>query len=168
MKKFRNKLVAVALSGSILFSSCIGSFTLTHRVLDWNQSIGDKFVNEIVFVAFNIVPVYSIAMFVDGVVLNLIEFWTGSNPMAVGETRTIEGENGEYLVKTNENGYTITKGEESLELVYNEAAQSWNVVTEEGNTQLISMNEDGTVNLPNGMTVSNDFMGAMAARNLMK
>lgn len=47
-------------------------------------------------------------------VLNSIEFWSGSNPTAsIGEVKTVQGENGEYLVKTNENGYTITKKEKT-------------------------------------------------------
>ena len=62
-------------------------------------------------------------------VLNSIEFWSGSNPTAsIGEVKTVQGENGEYLVKTNENGYTITKkGEDkSVDLVYNKENNTWN------------------------------------------
>ena len=62
MKKNRLTLVAAfALSGTILFSSCVGSFGLFNRISSWNQSVGNKFVNELVFLALNIVPVYGVA-----------------------------------------------------------------------------------------------------------
>ena len=58
MKKGKLTLVAAILSGSLLFSSCVGSFGLFNRLSSWNQGVGTKFVNELVFLAFNIVPVY--------------------------------------------------------------------------------------------------------------
>ena len=110
MKKSKTFLVCAMLSGSVLFSSCIGSFGLWNSLKDWNQGVSNKFVNELIFLAFHIVPVYEIAYLADALVLNSIEFWSGSNPTAsIGEVKTVQGENGEYLVKTNENGYTITK-----------------------------------------------------------
>ena len=69
-------------SGTILFSSCVGSFGLFNRISSWNQSVGNKFVNELVFLALNIVPVYGVAYLADALVINSIEFWSGSNPMA--------------------------------------------------------------------------------------
>ena len=126
MKKSKTFLVCAMLSGSVLFSSCIGSFGLWNSLKDWNQGVSNKFVNELIFLAFHIVPVYEIAYLADALVLNSIEFWSGSNPTAsIGEVKTVQGENGEYLVKTNENGYTITKkGEDkSVDLVYNKEKQ---------------------------------------------
>lgn len=126
MKKSKTFLVCATLSGSVLFSSCIGSFGLWNSLKDWNQGVSNKFVNELIFLAFHIVPVYEIAYLADVLVLNSIEFWSGSNPTAsIGEVKTVQGENGEYLVKTNENGYTITKkGEDkSVDLVYNKEKQ---------------------------------------------
>lgn len=104
-------------------------------------------------------------------VLNSIEFWSGSNPTAsIGEVKTVQGENGEYLVKTNENGYTITKkGEDkSVDLVYNKENNTWNAVSGEQSFELVKMNEDGTatLSLQNGtsMTVTPDAQGIATAR----
>ena len=149
MKREKLTLVAVLLSGSLLFSSCVGSFGLFNRLSSWNQSIGSKFVNELVFLAFNIVPVYGVSYLADALVINSIEFWSGSNPMAnVGDVKKVKGENGNYMVKTLENGYSITKEGETAEL--------------------IKMNNDGTADLflPNGekMNVTLDAQGMMAAR----
>jgi hypothetical protein len=71
------KLSVLLLCATMLFSSCIGSFRLTNKLKDWNGSIGNKWVNELVFLAMHIVPVYEVSIFVDAVVLNSIEFWTG-------------------------------------------------------------------------------------------
>ena len=46
MKKKWIMAVAVLLSGSLMFSSCIGSFGLTNKLFSWNRSVGEKWVNE--------------------------------------------------------------------------------------------------------------------------
>ena len=166
MKRGKLTLVAVVLSGSLLFSSCVGSFGLFNRLSSWNQSVGNKFVNELVFLAFNIVPVYGVAYLADA-----IEFWSGSNPMAnVGDVKKVKGENGNYMVKTLENGYSITKEGEtaSMDLIYNKEANTWNVVANGESAELVKMNNDGTADLflPNGekMNVTLDAQGMLAAR----
>ena len=171
MKRGKLTLVAVVLSGSLLFSSCVGSFGLFNRLSSWNQSVGNKFVNELVFLAFNIVPVYGVAYLADALVIKSIEFWSGSNPMAnVGDVKKVKGENGNYMVKTLENGYSITKEGEtaSMDLIYNKEANTWNVVANGESAELVKMNNDGTADLflPNGekMNVTLDAQGMLAAR----
>ncbi len=107
MKKTHFTVAAViALAGSFLFSSCIGQFALTNKVLTWNNSVGNKFVNELVFVAFWILPVYEVTSIADLLVINAIEFWSGDNPVAKG-TKVIDTENGRYLVKCDGKGYDV-------------------------------------------------------------
>lgn len=173
MKKLKIKVACALLGGSLLFSSCIGSFALWNQLKDWNQGIGNKFVNELVFLAFNIIPVYGVAYFADVVVLNSIEFWSGSNPLAeVGTTKTVKGENGEYLIRTNENGYSISKvGEDaSIDLVYNQESSTWNAVSEGESYEFMKMNEDGTITVMlqdgNTVTVLPDQMGLASVRAL--
>lgn len=172
MRKSKVTAMCAILSGSLLFSSCIGSFGLWNRLKDWNMNIGNKFVNEIVFLAFHIVPVYEVAYLADVLVLNSIEFWSGSNPVAeVGTIKTIHGESGDYFVRTNEDGYTIVKeGEEEkpLDLVYNQENRTWSAVAEGQTFELITMNEDGTITFKQKdgtpMTVTPDQFGTAAAR----
>ena len=171
MKKSKLTLVAVVLSGSLLFSSCVGSFGLFNRLSSWNQGVGNKFVNELVFLAFNIVPVYGVAYLADALVINSIEFWSGNNPLAsIGDVKKVKGENGNYLVETLENGYSITKEGEtaSMELIYDKDLNTWNVVAEGVSTELLQINNDGTaqMTLPNGedLTVTLDAQGVSAAR----
>ena len=105
MKRNKMFLVAAVLSGSLLFSSCVGSFGLFNRLTTWNQSLGNKFVNELVFLAFNIVPVYGVAYLADALVINSIEFWSGSNPMAnVGDVKKVQGSIGNHIFISQEYG----------------------------------------------------------------
>lgn len=108
--------LSIALASTLLLSSCLGSFRLTNKCYTWNKSIGDKWINELVFIGLNIIPVYDICILADAVIFNSIEFWTGNNPVAKN-TEVIDTDNGQYLVETNENGYTITKGEETVQLI---------------------------------------------------
>ena len=168
-------VVAIALSTTIFFSSCVGSFGLFNRVSSWNQTIGNKFVNELVFLALNIIPVYGVAYLADALVINSIEFWSGSNPMAnVGDVKKVKGSNGDYMVETLDNGYSISKeGEESaMELIYNKENYTWNVVPSEVSKELVKINNDGTADLylPNGATstITLDAQGMMAAHQLLE
>ncbi|MGL5937686.1 MAG: DUF3332 domain-containing protein [Phocaeicola sp.] len=170
MKKSKMMAASLCLSGTILFSSCIGSFALWNNIKDWNNTVGNKFVNELIFIAFNIVPVYPIAAVADMLVINSIEFWSGSNPIAsIGETKEVQGENGKYLVTTNEDGYTIAKeGESPVDLTYNETTKTWSATSEGESADLVTLNENGsaTVYMGNGtsMTVMPDEQGVTNAR----
>ena len=95
MRKLNLKMAAtVCICGAFLFSSCIGSFGLHGKLLSWNEGVGNKFVNELVYLAFNIIPVYPLCYLADALVINSIEFWTGSNPMAsIGDVKKLSGRN---------------------------------------------------------------------------
>lgn len=129
MKKTHFTVAAVlSLASCFVFSSCIGQFALTHKVLDWNETVGNKFVNELVFIAFWILPVYEITSIADLLVINSIEFWSGSNPVAQG-TKVIDTDNGRYLVECDGKGYEI-KCEATGEVVrldFIEKDQTWAV-----------------------------------------
>ena len=160
------------LGSCVLFSSCIGSFGLSNKVLSWNKNIGSKFVNELVFIALCIVPVYEVSMIADFFVLNAVEFWAGSNPVADGTPEKVQGANGEYTVQQTQNGYHIEKEGEATatDLIFNEQDQSWNVLTTEGEIlPLFKYNSESEVvmYLPNGeeMTVDLSKDGVMAFRN---
>jgi hypothetical protein len=159
----------------MLFSSCVGSFTLFNKVATWNRGISTKFVNELIFLALNIVPVYEIVGLADALVLNSIEFWSGSNPLAkAGEVKRVKGENGNYMVETLENGYNISKegDEASMKLIYDKEESTWSVEANGETEKLVKVNGDDTATLflPDGKraTVSLDANGMMAARRIVE
>lgn len=143
------KLAALLLSATIVFSSCIGSFRLTNNIKDWNESIGNKWVNELVFIAMHIVPVYEIAMMVDGVVLNSIEFWTGNNVvMEEGDTKVVTNSEGEEIkVTALENGYNLSDGETSMNLVFDQEEKVWSAEYNNQMTKLVKLVDDNTAQL---------------------
>ena len=102
-------VTVVALAASMTMQSCIGSFALFNKVKSWNDHVGDKFVNELVFVAMWILPVYELSFAADLLILNSIEFWSGTNPaLAQAETKVVDGKDAQYLVARDATGYTIT------------------------------------------------------------
>ena len=172
MKKFF-KFSAVVLSAAIMFSSCIGSFSLTNKVQQWNESLGDKMINELVFVCMHIVPVYPISIFADILVLNSIEFWTGSNPVAskVGETKIVKNSAGDDVqITTTANGYEIVNGEEQMQLVFDDAEKTWSAVYDEQSVELLKFVGDNSVEmytLNGSVNVSLDAEGMNVARMML-
>ena len=166
------KLTAMLLTATILFSSCIGSFRLTNNIKDWNEGLGDKFVNELVFIALHIVPIYEIAIFIDGVVLNSIEFWTGENVVAEpGETKIVKNSQGQDgQVTALENGYTISNGETAMNLLFDAENQVWSAEYNNQSTDLVKLNGDNTAQLFVGgevVDVTLDAQGINMAQMLL-
>lgn len=174
MKRNGLTLVLVAaISSSLMFSSCIGSFSLSNKLLDWNRNIDNKFVNELVFIVFWIFPAYEACALADIFVLNSIEFWSGSNPLAdVGAVKKIDGKDGVYTVETKKDGYHIEKEGEAkgVDLVFNENDQTWSVEADGQSEKLLTFEGDDEVvmYLPNGQTmnVTLDEAGVMAFRQV--
>lgn len=167
-KTWLTAAIVATLACSMTFTSCIGSFTLTNKLLSWNRTISNKFVNELVFFAFWIVPVYEVSALADVLVINSIEFWSGSNPVAKG-TKVIEGNDGRYLVKCDGKGYTIKSETDGsiVRLDFHANDNSWSVKLPNGEDQTILTYIDDThVALPgtdgNTITVETSEAGLYA------
>lgn len=169
-KSYLSVGIAVLLGATTLLSSCIGSFSLTNKVLDWNKTIGDKFVNEVVFVAMSIVPIYQLSIFADAVIFNSLEFWTGENPVVkAGEVKEVTGEKAKYQVMTMENGYQITNEttKQEMTLVYNAENKSWTAVSGNESVLLLQFTSDNTAMVYTGSNMTEVEMshnGVMAFR----
>lgn len=88
--------VTVLALASLMLTGCFGKFTLVRGLYDFNKQVEDKFIRSVVFDVMVILPVYSIAGLVDWAVLNVIEFWTGKNPVVIKITEL----DGERFVQT--------------------------------------------------------------------
>ena len=80
-------LIALGLAAAFTFTACYGSYGLTTKLYKWNGTLGNKWLDSCVHFLMWIIPVYPIcAGLIDGLVLNTVEFWSGSNPVASGDT----------------------------------------------------------------------------------
>ena len=132
---------------------CYGSFNLVKKVYKFNGTVGDKWVNELVFLVMNVVPVYGAATFIDAVILNTIEFWSGTNPMAQSVVpATMTGDDGSSITfngatKTMEIKRSIPGKGESIYRVTREDGQS--VVKDKDNNVIVRCiaGDDGSMTL---------------------
>ena len=170
MKKISLSAACVLLAGSFLCSSCIGSFSLFNGYEKWQCNMtSNKYVNGIVGLILQPI-VGGICLTVDAVVLNTIEFWTGSNPLAAIQVKTVMGQDGRYYaIKTLKNGYEVKSptGEKTL-FIHNANNDSWSMTQNGVTKEIIRFNADGTIQatLQNGekLNVSNDEAGVMQVR----
>ena len=139
-------MAVLMLLTAITTPSCLGSFALSNRMLGWNRNIDNKFINELVFFAFWVLPVYEVCGLADLLVLNSIEFWGGSNPMklAKGE-KIVEGSDGRYLVRRDAKGYDVISLNDgsSVRLDFDADLQEWSYTTDDGCRHLLFAFVDG-------------------------
>lgn len=115
MKILRKTAFMLAMSSLVITQTgCFGEFTLVRKVYNWNEDMSSsKFVKTLVFYVLNIIPVYGAAAFIDVVILNLIEFWSGSNPLSMNDgdyemqMATIEGV--EFKIEATKDTFTTTQ-----------------------------------------------------------
>ena len=124
--------VAVLVASSFMFQSCLGSFSLTNKVLSWNRNVSNKFVNEVVFFAFWILPVYEVTAVADLLVLNSIEFWSGNTPN-LSHNHVIPTDNGNYQILAHETGYkVVSPNGDILNFDFNINTQTWSFSRNDG------------------------------------
>lgn len=167
-------VISVALAALLCssLSSCMGKFALTKNLYAWNEQISNKFVNELVFIAFWVLPVYEVCGLADLLVLNSIEFWSGDNPMSAS-TKAIDTDHGRYLVKCDGKGYDIlleTTGE-SYRLDFTQETQTWSVKYNDNEYPLLTFIDNGHVSVPgkdgSWQTVELSNSGVLAYREMM-
>ncbi|MCY2686252.1 DUF3332 domain-containing protein [Salinimicrobium sp. TH3] len=160
----RKLILCSVLSLAFLTTSCLGSFSAWNNLRDWNEDAADnKFVNNAIFWGLNIIPIYPLFYAGDVFIFNLVEFWTGENPIAMNEgevqKQLIErnGVNYEMIATKNEIRIKVLSGEregKELKMVFDPADKSWNAV-KDGEKIKLSSYEEGfyIVYLPDGEEV---------------
>lgn len=93
--KLKRTLAALVLVGflPLTTTACFGTFQLTRKVYQFNREVSpDKWIRELAFLVMVVLPVYGFASFLDAVLFNSVEFWTGNNPVLAvnGASQTIE------------------------------------------------------------------------------
>ncbi|GHA44986.1 membrane protein [Salinimicrobium marinum] len=159
--------MCAVLSLAFLSTSCLGSFSAWNGLRDWNESVADnKFVNNAIFWGLNIIPVYPLFYAGDVIIFNLVEFWSGSNPIAMNdgdiESQIIEKDGVKYemIATKNQINIRVLTGEREgneLTLIYEASDKSWNAM-KDGEKIKLSSYEEGfyIVYLPDGEEVKID------------
>jgi hypothetical protein len=110
---FRLRLVAAVAAAFALTMSgaaCMGSFALTRGLYHFNETLtGSKAINNVVFWALGILPVYSLALTGDLLIFNTIEFWTGKNLLADAGGDGA-GAGGTAVALNDDGSVTMTRG----------------------------------------------------------
>ncbi len=168
----RNATVVVLLASMAMLQGCFGSFGLTTGLYDWNMDLGGDVAKEVVFLAFIVVPVYSVTLFLDAVVLNTIEYWSGNSPVTMeegeSETQVVMSEDGSktYSITATKNQFHIEQiaGEgtgEFVDMVFDEVEAAWYIVDGEEKIKLAAYSKTnvGSVDyfMPTGEAVRIDY-----------
>ncbi|TAL38902.1 MAG: DUF3332 family protein [Spirochaetes bacterium] len=154
------RLVALALvlcisCGAMI--SCYGSYILWHKVYRWNGTIGNQWARSIVHLLLWIVPVYEICGIIDFLILNTLEFWTGSNPLAMApgesETQIVMAHNEAFEITATRNRFDIRQmsgvnAGRAVALVYEPDTLGWYIETPEQNVKVAQM-EEGNIDFVN-------------------
>jgi hypothetical protein len=153
----KRKCIAILLSvtmGIFSFQGCIGSFGLTGKVYNFNKGLGDKWIQELGFLVMLIIQVYTIAFLIDVIVLNSIQFWTGTNPVAMQpgdrEVQYVKGENGAlYKIEATQNRFHIDQIDganagKSADIVYNPKTKTWYLGEENRMRKVVQFSGDSS------------------------
>jgi hypothetical protein len=114
MKTIQKTVFLLALGAfTITQTGCFGEFALTRKAYNWHDGVSsNKFVKSLLLwipMAF----VYGITGMLDAVIFNLIEFWSGSNPISMNEgdhemqLATIDGI--DYRIEATKDTFTTTQ-----------------------------------------------------------
>ena len=111
-------ILAALCAGMIVLSGCYGSYGSTKWLHNAIGKISNKWAKSLVH--FLATPAYGLCFFfVDFLFVNTIEFWTGSNPFAAGDSYYEKDAQGNSVAAVkNEDGslsvqFTSAKGEVS-------------------------------------------------------
>lgn len=166
MKNTMTRVVAMGLivAAGVSLTGCYGPFRLTTKLHDWNGQVSQKkFVNELVFLGMCIIPAYEICVLGDALIFNSIEFWGGSNPIAmkdgqIEETKLVhEGQS--YKVIKTRNNMTVALENSDLEVSfrYFPEEKAWYQMNGESRVKVVEMKGKKVyAYLPNQKTLSFD------------
>lgn len=86
----KKSISVVLLSLSVFLSGCLGQNALFNKVQDWNATASEEeFVNQGISFVFWWLPVYGLTLLGDIIILNSVEFWSGTNPIT-GEAARVK------------------------------------------------------------------------------
>ncbi len=154
----KKSLVALSMAVLMLFSSlfmqsCYGTYPLFKKV---NKLVGDidgRWGSTAVHIICWVFQVYSVVLFLDLFILNTVEFWKGSDPLAMNEgeseTQVVEYLGDLYRITATKNRFDVycidgSRKGEIASLVWDPDRRIWRGENGEVVRELVKVNEDGS------------------------
>lgn len=76
----KKALIALSLCSTLSLQGCLGPNHCYNNLATWNAELTEMhWLNEIVFIGMNIIPVYGLFLFGDYIVFNTIDYWAGKD-----------------------------------------------------------------------------------------
>jgi hypothetical protein len=127
-------------------TACIGRFATSGVVRKFNMTaVQGKWPHEFLFLALYIIPVYPIAGFIDLIIVNSIEFWTGTNPIdggarVAGSTASVDHQPGD------QHHVVAADGSEAISTLREDGSIDFEIRAADGSAHFINVTrEDGQV-----------------------
>jgi len=169
MKKVAKVFVGIGMVSTVfLTTGCFGKFALTKKVYKFHDSLAG---NDMLGKALKSAPfwiglgqiVYGFTGFVDLCIFNLIEFWTGTNPLAMNsgqkETQIVERLGVKYEITATQNKFEIKqlngkKAGAVESITFNPSELAWYNTSNDASIKIIQYKVE------NGELVSATYFGA--------
>lgn len=159
----------------ITTSGCFGKFALVRKLYAFNDGLEGKFVKSLVFWVLGIIPVYGVAGFIDIFILNVIEFWSGSNPVAMNdgdhEVQVVKVSGKKYRIIATKNQFEVVQlfgKRKSTFLKYNSTEQNWTYVDGNTSRKIIQMFEESGQIAAQYLDARGNVVAAVSAADIQK
>jgi hypothetical protein len=143
----------VAVAFGLTSTACIGRMALSGTLLKWNLEVAQgKWPRWIIFFVLYVIPVYPFCGAVDLIIINSLEFWTGTNPISGEEGLAMRGETEKRVVaEDGSSGVARLRADGSIDL---------EITDVDGSQHYLNLAQES------GMVVARDadgmFLGAVA------
>ena len=101
-------MVLVVFIAGMSLSGCAGKYALFNKAHPFIGNLGGKWIGAIANWIIGMPIVYPFCIFADVVIFNLIEFWSGKNPIASGNSFEQIDENGNRLAAVKNDDGTLS------------------------------------------------------------
>ena len=101
-------MVLVVFISGMSFTGCAGQYALFNKAHPLLGNLGGKWIGAIVHWIGWVIPVFEICLLADVFIFNVIEFWTGKNVIATGNSFEQIDENGNRLAAVKNDDGTLS------------------------------------------------------------
>ena len=149
MRKYKS-ILALVIATTLLsqLQGCYGNFAMTRKLYQFNGTIKDKYLRSLATFVMVACQVYTVVGVLDFAVFNTVQFWTGTNPVALKpgekETQMVEWKGKTYQLIATQNCLEIKPMNGNLQgpsvyLKYAVEKKTWSAETTTSKQKLIEI-----------------------------